>query len=299
MMGMFATLTEYSMYEADISKVEELFTATMLAASDYVSEVPMVQGFVEIGEIFQGTGKMTGPDAVTAVMKRVAEKGTDVAIGGTPVAGLWSSGVAYVNRIFSPDRRVARAEAEDYGNMPGYLKGFYDALTRYRSRNPFLSDDVPRPLDKLTGQPMEHPAPEWWMRAFPLRMTKAQYSPARDVLTAYQYAYKIPKRIDGVDLSSQQTNEIISIATSLQLPKYGRRTLEDQILYLVDSPTFQMATQDEPEKGQAMIAQVFEDYYGEAREQFKLDSNVEVISEVKKESKRRSLEKSIQGILQQ
>jgi hypothetical protein len=297
--GMAATMAEYSMMEENQDAMTDLVIGAMAGVSDYASELPMIQGVSELMDIVRGKG--TGgemADWITNAAKRWTEQGGEFALGGTPMLGSNSSMMAYIERIMNPERKVSRAEVEDYGDLDPFTKGFYDSWTQYRARNPLLSDQLEQPLDPITGQKREHAASQGWMRAFPFRISESKFSPAYDVLTAFNVGqYKPRKKIDGIDLNAKQYNRLIEIATSEIL--IDNLTLEDAIIDLPQDPIFQSVLEEDSLAAQDFLKQTISEYYEEAKAQLMEEEvGIGTSVEIKKEGKRMGLEKRIEGMLQ-
>jgi hypothetical protein len=295
LMGMGATLGEYSIMEPDAKNMEDLMMGLVIGTSDYVSELPMVSGISEIMQTFVGRGK-EGADYYASVIKRLSEQAGEVAIGGTP-AGAYSSLIAYTDRVLNPERRIPRADIEEYDDLNPVAKGFIDSLAQYKSRNPFLSGKVPQQLDPITGEQLTHAASSAWMRAFPFRISEQKYSPAYDVINVFDVGqYKPKRKIDGVELTPSQYNRWIELATS-EPNEYGK-TLEDSIAELPYDNAFMSMAQESPLDAQKYIKQIISDFYKDAKQQL-LDEEIGLVvgADIKKAGKEMKIESRIEAML--
>ncbi len=210
MVGIGATVGEYSIMEPDAKTMETLFLGASMGAADYITELPMITGVSEFMEVFQGRGK-EGVEYAKNIFKRITEKAVEVGIGGSPV-GAYSSLLNYTNRVLNPERRMPKATGEqaakfrkdiaditgydvgDYADLNPVARGVIDAIGQYKSRNPYLSSDMAPVLDPITGKQLKHAASATWARAFPFKISEQKYSPAYDVLNALAIGQYKPKR---------------------------------------------------------------------------------------------------------
>ena len=296
LMGMGATLGEYSIMEPDAKNMEDLMMGLVIGTSDYVSELPMVSGISEIMQTFAGRGK-EGADYYASVIKRLSEQAGEVAIGGTP-AGAYSSLIAYTDRVLNPERRIPRADIEEYDDLNPVAKGFIDSLAQYKSRNPFLSKDAPLVYDPITGEQLNHAASSAWMRAFPFKISEQKYSPAYDVLNVFDVGqYKPKKKIDGVELTPSQYNRWIELATTTP-DSYGK-TLEDSIAELPYDDSFMAMAEDDPLAAQKYIKTIVSDFYKDAKEVL-MEEEIGLVvgADIKKAGKEKKIESRIEAMLQ-
>jgi hypothetical protein len=296
LMGMGATLGEYSIMEPDAKNMEDLMMGLVIGTSDYVSELPMVSGISDIMQAFQGRGK-EGADYYASVIKRLSEQVGSVAIGGTP-AGAYSSLIAYTDRVLNPERRLPKADIEEYDDLNPVAKGFLDSLAQYKSRNPFLSKDAPKVYDPITGEQLNHSASRAWMRAFPFKISEQKYSPAYDVLNVFDVGqYKPKKKIDGVELTPSQYNRWIELATTTP-DEYGK-TLEDSIAELPYDSSFMALADEDPISAQKYIKTIISDFYKDAKEVL-MEEEIGLVvgADIKKAGKEKKIESRIEAMLQ-
>ena len=264
LLGVGATVGEYSVLEPDVAAMEQIFTGAGIGVSDYMSQLPVVSGLSELMTTFRGRGQ-EGIDYLYNIMSRLSQQGAEVAIGGTPVPGVgaYSSMLAYTNRIFNPDIKSPIPEQDYYSDLNPGVKGVLDAIAMYRNRNPFLSGDRPNRLDSITGQELSAPNGAW-LRAFPLRINEGKYSPAHQVLDAFGVGqYQPKKKLNGVQLNAGQYNRLIELAT--QEPIFDGKTLEMALADLiVDEPFIRFAEENAVE-AQRIVKGMVEDAYSHAR----------------------------------
>jgi hypothetical protein len=174
---MGADLAQYSKYhEEDISLLDpkdydDIIKNYVLAASDYATNMPFLQGIAEL-QAAAGGQFQTKEDFIKRMAKWTGEQvgnvGTNV-IGNIDRAtfGLPSYAVntlsggeynlisqtsfsALMERMHNPlASNTMLGEGTDpitgelYTNIPAFMQGFYIALNGAKSRNPYLSDELP------------------------------------------------------------------------------------------------------------------------------------------------------------
>lgn len=313
LMGIGATLGEYSIMEPDAKNIENLFLGAAMGAGDYITELPMIAGVSEFMEIFQGRGK-EGVEYTKNIFKRVSEQAFEVGIGGSPV-GAYSSLLNYTNRVLNPERRTPKATAEqaaklrkgiaetvgydigDYADLDPVARGFIDAVGQYKARNPYLSPEMAPVLDPITGEQLKHAASSTWARAFPFKLSEQKYSPAYDVLNALAIGqYKPKKKIDGVELTPEQYNRWIEIATTTS-NEWGK-TLQDAIADLPYDQSFMMMLDRDPLEAQQYAKEVVSEFYSDAK-QVLMDEEIgiETSADIKKTAQRGQIESRIEAML--
>lgn len=266
LLGIGATMGEYSIFEPDAGAMEQLFLGGSLGVADYITELPMISGVSEMMQIFTGGGS-TASEKALSVIKRATEQASDFALGGFPFAAQ-SSLIAYSERVLNPERRQPKAEIQNIGEMNEVLaapfKGFMDSLANYKSRNPYFSKDAPPVLDPITGEQLEHPSSKAWMRAFPFRLSEQKYSPAYDVLNTLGIGQPpVKRKIDGIELTPSQRNRWIELATKEVVIE--RKTLEIAVIDSVNDDKFIKLLNEDPEKAKSFVRGIVSDYYSEAK----------------------------------
>jgi len=263
LMGIGATVGEYSMMEPDADAMEKLFTGAGIGISDYMSELPVISGVNELMTTFRGRGK-EGTDYLLSVFSNMTQQVSEVAIGGSP-AGAYSSLIAYTNRILNPEIKSPIPTLEDYSDLNPAFKGFMDALSMYYNRNPITAPDRPGRLDSITGRRKVHGSSSAWGRAMPFALSEGRYSPAHEILDVFGIGqYQPKKRMDGVELNARQYNRLIELATREPWFTNGN-TLEMELAdYLYDEKFLSYAEQD-PEAGKEWLKNIVETAYTNAR----------------------------------
>ena len=174
---MGADLAQYSKYhEEDISLLDpkdydDIIKNYVLAVSDYATNMPFLQGIAEL-QAAAGGQYQTKEDFIKRMAKwtgqTVGSVGTNVignidrATGGLPSYAVntlsggeynlisQSSFSALMERMHNPlASNTMLSEGTDpitgalYTETPAFLQGSYIAMNKAKSRNPYLSDELP------------------------------------------------------------------------------------------------------------------------------------------------------------
>lgn len=255
MMSIAATAGEYSMVEGSESDMEKIMMGATLGLYQYTSEQPMLQGFGELMKILSSKSK-DAPSLLYNVMAQVSKQTTSYVIGGSP-AGAYSSFVASIERIMKPEKSLVMeaVSPDDVGILSGAEKGFWEAFAQFKSRNPMTSDSLPVQLDAITGEEKRIGKGNWSEAWDPFKSSDGKYSPAHAILVEYGVPLpKIPKKIDGVELTDKQYNQWIEIATE-------KFNLSDNIIKLGSHPDFKSLAARDLAAAQSLLTKVISDAY--------------------------------------
>jgi hypothetical protein len=136
---------DYARYSNDKEELELLAKAAFLAAENYIDQMPMLQGMVEIGSMF-GRSNEDGSWAGGLIEKlaemtaaTIIQPGMSIATTGTN----YSSMIASIERMQNPTTKDTTPDP----NLPDSIRWFYAALLKAKSRNPYYSDEVPDRLN--------------------------------------------------------------------------------------------------------------------------------------------------------
>jgi hypothetical protein len=175
-LAMAADYSEYSRYEDDAGKVEEVFMGALYGMYHYMSQQPFLQGISDLASALTGTIPNTNK-AVESVVNGWAKT-----FGS--FAGL---------------------------DLPMGVKGFYEGLKKYQSRVPGMSDNVPVRLN-LWGDPVQVGQGNAYELVLPTRISPGQFSPVDNALVQMGSPIGMPNRkVDGVELNADQYNSLITI----------------------------------------------------------------------------------------
>ena len=155
--GVFASAADYahySQYAESESELEELFLHASAGLYNVISELPMLQGLFSLTELsgseYEGFHKKWD-----RTWQLLVKQFTGAVISSFPVVPTGSL-TATVERTLNPlasDVKPSEADTENALQTSNTMKGFYEAVNRAKSRNPFFSDSVPPKLN-LWGEEM-------------------------------------------------------------------------------------------------------------------------------------------------
>jgi hypothetical protein len=262
LLGIGATSGEYAQMTPGGEGGEDLDKLMMggaLGVYQYLSEQPMLSGFNDIMKVFT-SGAKDGPTILYDLINASSKQISQFAIGGSPL-GAHSSFVAGVERIVDPTRSstMPAEMSTKTGVVEPAVKGFYDAVRYYKSRNPLTSDSLPRALDPITGEVEMVGKGKLYEMFNPFKESSGKYNQAKAVLVAYGVPMYIPKKsIDGIQLSATQYNRWIELATQ-------DGALADEIAYMGESENIQNLASKDLAQAQAMIEKVISDAYSNAK----------------------------------
>ena len=122
------------------------------------------------------------------------------------------------------------------------------------------SNSLPRALDPITGDVQTVGKGKLYEMFNPFKLSDGKFSQAHAVLVAYGVPMYIPdKSFDGIQLSAQQYNRWIELAT-----QDGQ--LAEQIKYLGVSDGFQEKASNNLGEAQAMLSMMISKAYSDAKQ---------------------------------
>ena len=147
-----------------------------------------------------------------------------VAITSAPVPLTGSLGAA-VERTLYPEASLAMPHGTEIeGNA--FQRGWYEALARAKSRNPFFSKDV-EPKLNLWAQPMMQCENGLWCFISPIRVISDRPSPVDEVLVRLNLGLSMPRKTQrGIRLSAEQYNELLYTMNDITDPVSGMNMYE-------------------------------------------------------------------------
>ena len=222
LLAIAGTMGEYSMLNSyqntqqfsDDDTMQELVEAGTLGAYELLAQFPALQGVGDIMDILK-QGQGSGPDSLLRLMGGIVQKGVEVGVGGSPI-GVYGSLRSTVERAGSPEQSsVLPPEGGEYAGFNRVTSGFWKAWQRISSTVPFYSDTLPPRLDPLTGETITVGSGNWGSAFNPFKTSEGKTHPAVETLLRYRVPMYAPKRVlDGYELSAQQYNDWIYLATS-------------------------------------------------------------------------------------
>ena len=219
LMGMSADYVDYARYEEDDSRVNALAGGLVFGVANYMLEHPFLTGVSNITSILGGNVPNSRQHLVE-ILNGIARIGTTTAIKSVePLSGLVTS----TKEKIDPLRRDYQADP----NLPAGIKGLMDAVNKWKSETPGLSEDLP-PMLNIWAEPVPHEYT--WS---PLRMKEGKLSDLDQALIQLNANIAMPSRqasmkdpdtgiSTSTKLTSEEYNEVLRIAND----KLG---LEDQV----------------------------------------------------------------------
>ena len=117
------------------------------------------------------------------------------------------------------------------------------------------SDQLLPRLDPITGEAKRVGKGNWAEMFDPFKTSEGKYSPAHAALVEFGVPMpKIPKKMDGVELTDEQYNEWIEIATK-------KFKVESQIVKLSEHSEFKRLARKDLGAAQTLLSKVISDAY--------------------------------------
>lgn len=223
MLAMAADFAYYAQYEDDASVLEALAMSATMSTTNYVTQMPFLQGLQEISSVFRQPENLT-EKAASLLVQKLAEAGLTLVPVGT------SSFAAGVERVQDPTVRSTLPPeegifGEDVADMPPPYRAFYTALQKAKARNPFFSDSV-EPKLNLWGEVMTTGSGTYWDMVNPIRVQSTKYSAVDQELMELGGGIPMPpKKIDGVVLNAVQYNKVLTYMNTMDA--YGKMPGDD------------------------------------------------------------------------
>lgn len=203
LMGIAADYVDYARYEDDDSRINAYAGGMVFGVANYMLEHPFLTGVSNIATLIGGNVP-NSREHMVQIINGLAEMGTTTALKSIqPLSGFITSAKEKVD----PLRRDYKADP----NLPAGLKGLMEALNKWRSQTPGLSDDLP-PLLNLYAEVVPHEYT--WS---PLRMKKGKLSETDQALIQLNANISMPSR----QLSMKDEKTGISTNTKLTTEEYN------------------------------------------------------------------------------
>jgi hypothetical protein len=259
LLGIAATAGEYSMMNSGEADMQDLVLGGALGIYQYMSEMPMLQGLSSVMSVFT-SGAKDAPTMAYNILSEATKQGTEFLIGGSPL-GAHSSMVAAIDRLMDPTAKnvlEAREEIElDIASGP--RRGFWEAVSKAKSRNPLTSDSLPPRLDSLTGEVESRGKGNMYELFVPFRKSDGKISPVHSVMVQYGIPqYEPPRKIDGVELNAEQVNTLVELATE-------NGALADRVVKFAESKNMLITIAQSKAQAQTLIQSVISDAYSRAK----------------------------------
>ena len=222
LLGMASASAEYSMQDPDEEGLNALAMNGAMGLYDYMSNLDMLQGISDLHDTFS-SDSVTAKRKLFDILTKVSQKGTEFALGGSPVimvdgkvsTGTYSSLSATAERYLHPEKsNLMREDTSLRDDVNPFYEGYWKALANIKSRSPRMSDALPPALDPLTGEEKTAGKGNFYETFNPFRTSEGK--PIAGYATLIEYGVPVfvpPKSKDGVMLSGEQYNRWIELAT--------------------------------------------------------------------------------------
>jgi len=236
--AMAADYAHYSQYAESDSELEDLFMNAGQGMYNIMSELPMLQGIFSITEL-TGSEHQGFEKKFDRAWQLLTKQITGAAITSIPLAPTGSL-TATVERTLNPlasDVKPSTMDTQNALQTSNTAKGFYEALNRAKSRNPFFSKDV-QPKLNLYGEPMEQCHNGAWCFISPIRVQTTKGNVVDKEIVKLGMGLRMPLRTQrGVKLTSDQYNEMI-----LRINGHGGTTMLEEMEELIGTSIYQQAS---------------------------------------------------------
>lgn len=203
LMGISADYVDYARYEEDDSRINAYAGGMVFGVANYMLEHPFLTGVSNIVSLIGGNVPNSRQHMVE-IVNGLAKMATTTAIKSIePLSGLVTS----TKEKIDPLRRDYQADP----NLPAGMKGLMEALNKWRSETPGLSEDLP-PMLNIWGETVPHEYT--WS---PLRMKEGKMSNLDQALIQLNANISMPSR----QASLQDPNTGISTSTKLTSEEYN------------------------------------------------------------------------------
>lgn len=261
LMAIGADFVDYARYEQDDSRLNAFAGGAVFGIANYMLEHPFLTGVGNIAALMGGNIPNSREHLVN-IINGLAKIGTTTALKSVePLSGFITSTKEKVD----PLRRDYQADP----NLGAGIKGVMDALNKWRSETPGLSQDLP-PLLNIWSEPVQHEF-SW----SPLRMKAGKQNEVDQALIQLNANISMPARQlsmkdpdtginSNTKLTAEEYNEMLRIAN-------GPLELEKRVTAVVDLIK-QDAGRNDLMRYQNMISSVFSDTFEDARKILANDS---------------------------
>jgi hypothetical protein len=249
-MAMSADYVDYARYEEDDGRINALAGGLVFGIGNYMLEHPFLTGVSNITTLLGGNIP-NSRQYLVEMLNGIAKIGTTVVIKSIePLSGLATSTKEKVD----PLRRDYQADP----NLPAGIKGLMDAVNKWKSETPGLSENLP-PMSNIWSEPVSHEY-SW----SPLRMREGKQSDVDQALIQLNANISMPTR----QISMKDPKTGISASTKLTAEEnYAMLKIANDELKLEDQvrSVIKMIKEDNNKQPlivyQNMISKTFSDVF--------------------------------------
>ena len=217
-LAMSSDYSEFSQYEDDQDKLTRLTIDAGASLYEQLKQLPMLQGVFEIAEV-AGKEFETGRDKARRFGEMITEKFAGALMTASP--GFTGSLSATIERVMDERASNVKPTTEQTENAfytSPVARGWFKALNRMKSRNPFYSDEVPEKLN-LWGETMKQCQNGLWCFISPIRVIDSKNNAVDKEMVDLGLGLRMPGTTQrGIKLTSDQYNDMI---IDMNLYDYG------------------------------------------------------------------------------
>lgn len=217
-LAMSSDYSEFSQYEDDQDKLTRLTIDAGASLYEQIKQLPTLQGVFEIAEV-AGSEFETGRDKARRFAEMITEKFAGALITASP--GFTGSLSATIERVMDERASNVKPTTEQTENAfytSPVARGWFKALNRMKSRNPFYSDQVPEKLN-LWGETMKQCQNGLWCFISPIRVIDSKNNAVDKEMVELGLGLRMPGTTQrGIKLTSDQYNDMI---IDMNLYDYG------------------------------------------------------------------------------
>lgn len=259
-LAMVADAVEYARYEDDQDLVAQVVLGAVWGLYNYVGQQPWLTALSSVTGAFSST--VENPKAsFKAAIEAILSGGATYAIEGSP-AGIFSSARGAVARIVDPTARDVAADP----NEDMITKAAHQAINKYRSKTPGLSEDLPERYD-MFGE-LEYradPSNPGLSSLSGIRYQESKQRTSDKIIISLGLPIQKPKRIIDVgDVKVKITPEEYQYWLSrIGKVKIGDNNVQKAIVETANMPGFNALGKNEK---QETIREVYREFVNLAKE---------------------------------
>ena len=234
-LAMAADYAAYSQYEDDAGTLEELFVGGSLALFEHMADLPMMEGFFTIAELF-GSEYEGMHEKIPRTLDLLAKQITGALVSSIPLVPTGSL-AATIERVLYPEASNTMPSGDDI-DLPLGVRGFYEGLQKALSRNPFFSKDVPNNLN-LWAEEMKSCENGLWCFISPIRVIDSKYNEVDEEMVRLGLGVPMPKKTQrGIMLNAEQYNRLIM---EMNFIDHDGMNMLDEMSWLISQDHYQEA----------------------------------------------------------
>jgi len=259
-LAMVADAVEYARYEDDQDLVAQVILGGVWGLYNYVGQQPWLTALSSVTGAFSST--IENPKAsFKAAIESILSGGATYAIEGSP-AGIFSSARGAVARIVDPTARDVAADP----NEDMITKAAHQAINKYRSKTPGLSEDLPERYDMFGElENRADPSNPGLSSLSGIRYQESKQRTSDKIIISLGLPIQKPKRIIDVgDVKVKLTPEEYQYWLSrIGKVKIDGEGVQKGIVIAANAPGFNVLGKNEK---QATIKDVYAEYVSLAKE---------------------------------